>query len=152
MRVGCPHRLRQPITWRTAYPCEQCAPFGPPRWPRWAIALTVDYRPRLPRLSEVAIEPPRLPKPPEVSPEVRERVVRAFAAWREAGEQMAEAVRPAMTALAEGGARLQMSAPRIEVGPINVETNTYAVRVRQEARLALDAAARESLRKMPRIV
>ena len=47
--VGCPHRLNQPIGPRTGTPCDVCASHGLPGWPRLAIAMTVDYGPRLAR-------------------------------------------------------------------------------------------------------
>lgn len=63
--VGCPHRLRAPIGSRTKYPCDACAPYGPPGWPRWAIAMTVDYGPRLSRAAVGgATAVPTIPPPP----------------------------------------------------------------------------------------
>lgn len=62
--VGCPHRLRQFIGSRTAHPCPACAPFGPPGWPRLAIALTVDYGPRLSvKATEGVVVTPEPPAP-----------------------------------------------------------------------------------------
>ena len=60
--VGCPHKVRSPIGSRTKYPCAACAPFGPPGWPRWAIAMTVDYGPRLSAGAVKGVA--RTPEPP----------------------------------------------------------------------------------------
>lgn len=66
--VGCPHRLSAPISWRTKYPCPLCRDAGFPGL--WAIALTVDYRPRRRGLADAAVStllvtgiPPAPPRP-----------------------------------------------------------------------------------------
>ena len=105
--VGCPHRLRQSIGERTARPCAACAPIGPPGWPRYAWAMTVDYGSPLARMA------PPVPDPVAPMPEALRRVLgRLRETAREVGVVAQVSLGQAISDLVDR--------TRIEHGPLNI--------------------------------
>lgn len=122
--VGCPHRLRQPIGPHTRFPCPACTAYGPPGWPRLAIAMTVDHGPRLGSAAVEGVEPDVEPILPERYREVMCNLAKAMSA----------AVQPLVDWKADAVKRVT-----IGHGPMQVTTerasDAIRVRVEQEMRL-----------------
>ena len=139
IKVGCPHRLVQPIGPHTAEPCPACHPFAGP--PRLAWALTIDPPKRVhTRLAEAAATARRyVPSPvPEnlAARAIADAARRVEERIRVAADRFAHGMQGVAAALDRAGIR-----PVMQVSPIVMTTthetgqNTARMLVEQEIRL-----------------